>query len=63
MHSFKATAEMASGHMTIACPYTSSALSYQHFHPPIQLHYTVLASTKYQTYGYTYFSITLYNVT
>jgi hypothetical protein len=63
MYSFKASAGIASGHMTIACAYTASALSYQHIHPPIQFHRTVLASTKYQIYGCAYFSITLYNVT
>jgi len=59
MHSFKATAEMASGHMTIVCLYTAFALSYQHIHPPVQLYCTVLANTKYQTYGCTYSSITV----
>ena len=33
-HGFKATAEMASGHVTCALP----VQSYQHIRPPIQLH-------------------------
>ena len=35
---FKATAEIELDHLTCACPYTASAESYQHIHPPIQLH-------------------------
>jgi hypothetical protein len=39
-HGFKATAEMASCHVTCDCPYTHSAQAYQHIHPTIELHST-----------------------
>ena len=50
MYSFKATAEMASGHMTCAWPYMAPVQLYQHIHPLIQLHLrSFLASIEYKT--------------
>jgi hypothetical protein len=50
-HGFKATAMMASGHVTCDCPFTHSAQAYQHIHPPIELHRThsqLVLNTKLQ---------------